>query len=180
MFCRRSLLSRIRDAAIFLAVPSIATSIGRRTADAQEKETTPDAQDKFQIMPFDNPPFGAPPLTFGKRSGVTVIVKTDVELVKSLVPAPLKPVGPELMIQQHMNTIEHPLRVRYPNATVIVPVSMNDKEGFYMARVYEGSPDATMLTIWGREIWGFPKIAADTNVYREGNRTTRAVKILKR
>jgi acetoacetate decarboxylase len=68
------------------------------------------------------------------------------------------------------------MRVTYPNATVIVPVSMNDTQGFYMARVYEGSPDAAMLTIWGREIWGFPKIAADTNVCREGDFTSSYVR----
>jgi acetoacetate decarboxylase len=77
-----------------------------------------------------------------------------------------------VMIQQNMNTLTHPLHVAYPNACVIVPSLLDGALGFYMARVYEGSSAATMLTIWGREIWGFPKIAGDSNVTRDGQRTT--------
>lgn len=191
MLNRRSLLSRTRNAALAaLAAPAVVAGFASQFARAQETETdaepkpkpdtkpepdaepaSPQASRGFAAMPLDNPPYGAPPLTFGRRSGITVTVKTDSELVRSLVPAPLEPTGSELMIQQHQNTIVAPLRVHYPNATVIVPVSFNGSEGFYMARVYEGSADATRLSIWGREIWGFPKIAAETEVWREKNRT---------
>jgi acetoacetate decarboxylase len=97
-------------------------------------------------------------------------------MVQSLVPAPLKPVGPDLIIQQHRNTIAQPVLYHYPNANVIVPVMFGETSGFYMARVYEGSYDATTLTIWGREIWGFPKIAAETDAVREGNRASSYVR----
>lgn len=176
MFSRRTMLARLRNATVMAAVPTFVNNLWCRTAHTQETTPSADQADGFAIMPFDNYPYGAPPLTFGERHGVTVIVKTDAALVESLVPAPLIPAGSELMIQQHMNTIKSPLHVTYPNATVIVPVTLGDTSGFYMARVYEGSGQATMLTIWGREIWGFPKIAADTNVLRQGNATTSYVR----
>ena len=176
MLSRRSLFSRLRDAAVALATPPIATGIFGRTTNAEEPQGTASSRHDFHTMPFDNPPFGAPPLTFGERFGVTVIVRTDIDLVRSLVPPPLQPAGSELMIQQNMNTITAPLQVKYPNATVIVPASLGQTDGFYMARVYEGSAHATMLTIWGREMYGFPKVAADTNVSRQGNQTSSYVR----
>lgn len=176
MFSRRTLFARVRNAAVGIAVPTFVNNLWCRTGLAQQSAPSPSQADGFAIMPFDNHPYGAPPLIFGERYGVTVIVKTDAALVESLVPAPLKPAGSELMIQQHMNTIMSPLHVTYPNATVIVPITLGDASGFYMARVYEGSSQATMLTIWGREIWGFPKIAADTNVLRQRNTNTSYVR----
>jgi len=80
------------------------------------------------------------------------------------------------MLQQYMNTIIRPLQVSYPNACVIIPASLKGNSGFYMVRVFEGSNQATMLTIWGREIWGFPKVAADTNVTRKGKRASSFVR----
>ena len=123
-------------------------------------------------MPFDNPTFTVSTVTFGRRRGITLIIETDIELVRSLVPAPLGAVGSQLLIQQHMNTITSPVVVSYPNATIAVPASLNGREGFYISRIYEGSDESTMLSIWGREIWGFPKIAARVSVSEAGANVT--------
>jgi acetoacetate decarboxylase len=123
-------------------------------------------------MPFDNPTFTVSTVTFGRRRGITLVTETDSELVRSLVPAPLTAVGSQLLIQQHVNTITSPTEVSYPNATIAVPASLNGREGFYISRIYEGSDEATMLTVWGREIWGFPKIAAKVAVSETGAQVT--------
>jgi len=175
MLSRRSWFSRLRNAVVASALPSlfgVSTARALPAGEDAKEEAAAQPSEGFRAMPLDNHPYGKPPITFGQRHGITVIVKTASDLVRSLVPAPLEPAGTELMVQQHMNAITHPLRVRYPNATVIVPVSLEETQGFYMARVYEGGADATMLTIWGREIWGFPKVAADTDVWRNENRAT--------
>ncbi len=171
MFCRRALFARLRDAAVALTVPAFATSTAACAAATGKLKGSSDSGTDFHPMPFDNPPYGAPPLTFGERHGVTVIVKTDDDLIRSLLPRPLKPDGMTVMVQQQMNTITHPLAVEYPNGTIVIPAVLGELSGFYMARVYEGSENATMLTIWGREIWGFPKIAAKTDVKRKGDQT---------
>ena len=179
MFTRRSLFSRGRDALLAMTIPSFAAASACRAVRAAAPSDDGSSTGSFRTMPFDNPPYGAPPITFGDRSGVNVFVKTDPQFVRSLLPEPLKPDsrpwdsedGDILMIQQNNNLITHPLRVAYPNAVVIVPASLGETFGYYMARVYEGSGDSTMLTIWGREIWGFPKIAGEVSVTRVGNKT---------
>jgi acetoacetate decarboxylase len=82
------------------------------------------------------------------------------------------------MVEQAMNSIVAPMKVDYPNAVVIVPAVLNGQDVYYMSRVYEGSEQSTMLTIWGREIWGFPKVAADVRVAKEGRNVTSRVRAL--
>lgn len=184
MFCRRSFFERIRTSALVLAAPSIAAICSSRWTVAGESKQSGDSAEGFRAMPWDHPPYGAPPLTFGERCGITILAETKRELIRSMLPRPLEldvsatasGDGAVVMLQQYLNTITHPLRVSYPNATVIVPAILGDKPGFYMARIYEGSNQATMLSIWGREIWGFPKVAAETNVLRKGKLVTAFVR----
>ncbi|MEZ6115356.1 MAG: acetoacetate decarboxylase family protein [Pirellulaceae bacterium] len=123
-------------------------------------------------MPMDNPAFPVSPITFGARHGLTVITQADPELLQQLLRLPLSSVGNKLIIQFNFNTITSPIQVDYPNVTVIVPAVFGEQAGLYFARVYEGSAQATMLSLWGREIWGFPKVAADVEVIRHSSSGT--------
>jgi acetoacetate decarboxylase len=92
---------------------------------------------------------------------------TVSHLVRQWFPFPLAVVGNELIFQFNFNVITSPIHVDYHNAIVMVPATLGDWEGLYFARVYEGSAQSAMLSIWGREIWGFPKVAADVTVSRD-------------
>ena len=129
--------------------------------------TRPSATDLAKAMPFDNPTFQVAPVTFGARHGLIVVGRTDSEFINKLLPDPLAAVGTDLILQFNFNTITSPVDASYHNAHVIVPAMFDGREGLYFARVYEGSAQAAMLSIWGREIWGFPKVAADINVSRD-------------
>lgn len=121
-------------------------------------------------MPLDNPTFQVAPVIFGPRYGLTIVAKTEPDLIRQLLPSPLSAVGSELIFQFNFNTITSPIQVDYHNATVIVPSVFGERGGLYFARVYEGSAQSAMLSIWGREIWGFPKVAADVDVTRNQKR----------
>lgn len=128
---------------------------------------SPSAVDLAKAMPFDSPTFQVAPVTFGARHGLTVVGTTDIELVNRLLPRPLAVVRSELILQFNFNTITSPIDVAYHNAIVFVPATLRGRDGLYVARIYEGSSQAAMLSIWGREIWGFPKVAADISISRD-------------
>lgn len=130
-------------------------------------KTPPSATEFAKAMPFDNPTFQVAPVVFGARHGLTVVGTTDTGFINRLLPPPLVAVGSDLILQFNFNTITSPVDVSYHNATVIVPAKLYGRGGLYFARIYEGSRQAAMLSIWGREIWGFPKVAADVSVARD-------------
>ena len=77
-----------------------------------------------------------------------------------------------------MNSIVTPTKIDYPNAVVMVPAVLDGQDVFYMSRIYEGSEQSTVLTIWGREIWGFPKVAADVDVTKKTRSVTSRMRAL--
>jgi acetoacetate decarboxylase len=138
------------------------------------------AFNSFRSMPFDTAPYLAPPLVYGEWDGINVAFKTSPELVRKLLPSPLKPdatpwgstEGDVLLITMCNYTLVKPRPVNYRATSLIIPATLNDKLGLYEARVYEDGEDPTMLTIWGREIWGFPKLAGKTDVVLDGKRAS--------
>ena len=130
---------------------------------------------RFKSMPFDTSPYLAPPLVYGEWHGTNVAFKTSPELVRRLLPAPLIPdatpwgatEGDVMLITQCQYNLAEPLSITYRCTSLMIPATLNGKLGLYEVRVYEDGEDPTLLTIWGREIWGFPKLAGKTQVTRK-------------
>ena len=139
---------------------------------AEASQTHQSRADLATAMPFDNPTFEVAPVIFGARHGLTVVAPVDSELVTRLLPPRLASVGSDLILQFNFNPITSPVNATYHNVAVIVPATFDGRDGLYFSRIYEGSAQAAMLSIWGREIWGFPKVAADVDVSRDSRTAT--------
>lgn len=117
--------------------------------------------------PADAPPFFTPPIVYGPWRGLSVAIRTSPRVVRQMTPEPLvpdaspwgSPEGDVLVLALNDYEVVRPFSLRYRNACVMVPASYQGRRGMFTARMFEDGDDPTLLTIWGRETWGFPKLA---------------------
>ncbi|MCX5495570.1 acetoacetate decarboxylase [Kaistia dalseonensis] len=128
-----------------------------------------DVRSKAFAMPLHNPSYPRPPYKFYNREFITISYRTDIELVRELVPEPLEVIG---------DTVTYEF-IRMPDSTgfgdytetgQVIPVRFTGadgvvQEGGYVLDMYldDDSPIAG-----GRELWGFPKKLAKPEVTHEG------------
>jgi len=119
-------------------------------------------------MPLNNPAFPRGPYRFYNREFVVITYRTDIEILRAMVPAPLEVVG---------DTVAYEF-IRMPDSTgfgdytetgQVIPVRFRAadgtvQEGGYVHAMYldDNSPIAG-----GREIWGFPKKLATPKISHE-------------
>lgn len=130
--------------------------------------------------PFDNTNLSSgdaaywpQPYRFEKNEWLLVDIKTTPEILRALVPEPLKP-NPENIISLYIGrfNIVEPGKVSYLEAGLIIPASIyeektkKEKWGGYLPILYL---DKMGPIIGGREIYGFPKQDAEIEFARNDN-----------
>ncbi|MCB1310808.1 MAG: acetoacetate decarboxylase [Sedimentitalea sp.] len=111
-------------------------------------------------MPLTCPSFPRGPYRFIDREFLTITYRTDMEVLRRIVPEPLK--IPEPLVKYEF--------IRMPNSTgfgdytesgQVIPVTLNGVAGGYSHSMYlnDEAPIAG-----GREIWGFPKKLAEPSL----------------
>ncbi len=121
-------------------------------------------------MPATGPAYPPPPWRYRDCRILVLTLRSDPEVVKRLVPAPLVPNadGVVMMWLGNMHAIE-PFELDYLEYGLGVPVEHDGKPGIYCTHLY--LDDDTAIA-GGREIWGWPKKLAAMAFNVEGNRVT--------
>jgi len=120
-------------------------------------------------MPLNDPAYPRPPYKFYNREFVVITYRTDIDVLRAVVPEPLEVVS---------DTVAYEF-IRMPDSTgfgdytetgQVIPVRFTDtdgtvQDGSYVHSMYldDHSPIAG-----GREIWGFPKKLARPRITHEG------------
>jgi acetoacetate decarboxylase len=131
-------------------------------------------------MPLTGPQFGAPPITFSDTKMVAITFKTTPEILQKLVPRPLVPNPDNLMFvyfgrfnPQDYTSGEFVIKgISYLEVAFGVPAAFSNQLGGYMVYMYL---DKASPTIFGRELWGYPKKDADITMIEEDGKITARV-----
>ena len=130
--------------------------------------------------PFDNTnlssgdsAFWPQPYIYEKNEMLFVDIKTTPEILRALVPEPLKP-NPENIITLYVGRLHlvEPGKVSYLEAALMIPSSIyeektkKEKLGSYFPVLYL---DVVGPITGGREIYGFPKTDAEIELTRNDN-----------
>ncbi len=116
--------------------------------------------------------YGSQPYRFEKNEWLLVDIKTTPEILRALVPAPLKP-NPDNLIMLYIgrfNIVEP--EISYLEAGLIIPASIYEEKtkiekwGGHLPILYL---DEVGPIIGGREIYGFPKQGAEIEFARNDN-----------
>jgi acetoacetate decarboxylase len=132
----------------------------------------------FSVNP---PPYALPPYQYRNNEMFTIIVKTDPELLRTLVPEPMVPnADARMVIYIGWLHIEKPKQITYGEAGIMVPVTLGDRAGTYMPILYL---DEMETLTSGREVWGFPKFRGEvafnrTETFVEASVSSGGVKII--
>lgn len=107
----------------------------------------------------DPSPYAMPPYQYRDNEMFTIVLKTDPELLRTLVPEPLEPNADNIMvIYIGWLHIEEPKHITYGEAGIMIPTSFGDRLGTYMPILYL---DEMETLTSGREVWGFPKFRGE-------------------
>ena len=130
--------------------------------------------------PFDNTNLSSgdlaywpQPYIYEKNEMLFVDIKNTPEILRALVPAPLKP-NPENIITLYVGRLHlvEPGKVSYLEAALMIPASIYEEKtkiekwGGYLPILYL---DEVGPIIGGREIYGFPKQGAEIEFARNDN-----------
>ena len=116
-------------------------------------------------MPGVAPLYEAPPYIYQGNRSINIVFKTTPETLQALVPAPLVP-NPDsvLFIYFGQLNVVTPIRYRYLEMGIGVPVSFSDNAGQYAVYLYL---DKAGAIVPGREIYGWPKKDAEISFTEE-------------
>lgn len=133
-----------------------------------------DIEESFQpeleaySMPWSAPILTPPPFQFRDNHMITVVFRSEMEVLNELVPPPLVP-NPDGLMFFYIGELGFELEIidRFPylEAGVGVPVTFEGSSGNYFIALYL---DKALPIVGGREIWGFPKKDAEI-VYEEAS-----------
>jgi acetoacetate decarboxylase len=124
-------------------------------------------------IPAVAPLYEAPPYIYQGNRSINILFKTSPETLKALVPAPLVP-NPDcvLFIYFTQFNVVTPIRFRYLEMGIGVPVTFSDTAGQYAVYVYL---DQAGAIVPGREIYGWPKKDAAVYFIEEKDSTSARV-----
>lgn len=122
-------------------------------------------------MPVTAPLYHEPPYLYRGGNSLIVVYQTKEEILKQIVPEPLKPVEGNLVFAW-INEFDAVGLGPYHEAIISMPVEFQGDVGNYMAYLYL---DSDTPTVAGREIWGFPKKAGRFTLTEEAEVATRSV-----
>ena len=137
-------------------------------------ENESDIEESFQpeleaySMPWSAPILSPPPTQFRDNHMITVVFRSEMEVLNKLVPPPLVP-NPDGLMFFYIGELgfESEIIDRFPylEAGIGVPVTFEASSGNYFVALYL---DKALPIVGGREIWGFPKKDAEI-VYEEAS-----------
>ena len=110
-------------------------------------------------MPSGSPLFPEPPYFYKNNNVISILFRTSAEILRELVPSPLLPNNDNLaFIYVGEFNVEAPLKGKYKEAGIGIPVIFKERFGNYLVSLYLDSAHAIA---GGREIWGWPKKDAE-------------------
>jgi acetoacetate decarboxylase len=129
------------------------------------------SKDMGYSMPVIAPIYHEPPYLYRGGNSLICVYRTKEEILKQIVPEPLKPAEGNLVFAwiNKFNTIG---LGPYNEAIISTPVEFQGTAGNYMVYLYLDSDTPIMA---GREIWGFPKKAGHFTLSEEAEVVTRSV-----
>ncbi len=130
---------------------------------------------KAFCMPATAPMYLPPPFRYEGCRWMTIIFRTNPDVIQSLVPEPLVPDPiPILGLYVARLSISEPLASTYHEAGLAARVSLDGKLGMYFSNLYL---DSALGVVVGREIWGFPKKPAQIVYKEEGGQISTVVSL---
>ncbi|MFN8770789.1 MAG: acetoacetate decarboxylase [Neisseriaceae bacterium] len=104
-------------------------------------------------MPLTSPSFPKSEFRFVNREFFVITYETDIEILKSIVPEPLKVNSPKVNFE-FIRMPDSSGFGDYTESGQVIPVEFEGQHGNYVHAMY--LDDASPI-VAGREIWGFPK-----------------------
>jgi acetoacetate decarboxylase len=119
--------------------------------------TEEEVRNKGFAMPMHNPAFPPGPYRFVDREFLIITYRTDPDLLRKAIPAPLKFVDPIVKFE-FINMPDSTGFGHYCESGQVIPVTLDGVAGGYVHSMYlnDHPPIAA-----GRELWGFPKKLGD-------------------
>jgi acetoacetate decarboxylase len=122
------------------------------------KEMTEDeVRERAFAMPLHNPAYPPGPYRFVNREYLIIEYRTDPEVLRKLIPAPLELAEPVVKFE----FIKMPDSTGfgdYSESGQVIPVTLNGKRGGFVLSMFLNDHPPTAA---GRELWGFPKKIAE-------------------
>lgn len=115
--------------------------------------TEDDVRRNAFAMPINNPAFPPGPYRFVDREYLIISYRTDPDVLRRLIPAPLQMIEPVVRFE-FINMPDSTGFGHYCEAGQVIPVTLDGVAGGYVHSMYlnDHPPIAA-----GRELWGFPK-----------------------
>jgi acetoacetate decarboxylase len=116
-------------------------------------------------MPSVSPLYLEPPYYYKSNNTISVVFRTEADTLRELVPLPLIP-NPANIAFVYIGefNVEAPLKGKYREAGIGIPVIFKERPGNYFVSLYLDSAHAI---VGGREIWGWPKKDAEITFIEE-------------
>ena len=109
------------------------------------------------------------PYVFEGSVNYFISIKSSPEVLRDLVPEPLKPLPDgEMTVVFAKHKIVSPAKIEYNEAFFVIPVSYGTVYGGYLPVLYL---DKIETITPAREIWGYNKVGAEFEFITEGNMT---------
>ena len=125
------------------------------------------AEEAF-CMPTAAPFYGTPPFTYKDNRILSVLFKTNPEVLRKLVPQPLIPNADNfIFVYIGILNVGDPPTFTYKEMGIGIPVSLSGIPGNFCPYMYL---DKAMPIAGGREIYGFPKKDSDFKFIEEKGR----------
>ncbi len=110
-------------------------------------------------MPSASPLYPEPPYYYKGNNEISVVFRTEADTLRELVPLPLLPNRDNLaFVYVGEFNIDAPLKGKYKEAGIGIPVIFKERLGNYFVSLYL---DSAYAIAGGREIWGWPKKDAE-------------------
>ena len=104
-------------------------------------------------MPYTSPSFPKSEFRFVNREFFVITYETDIDVLREIVPEPLKVVEPIVKFE-FIRMPDSSGFGDYTESGQVIPVEFESKRGSYVHAMYL---DDVSPIVAGREIWGFPK-----------------------
>jgi acetoacetate decarboxylase len=106
-------------------------------------------------MPAASAYYLSPPYFYKNNNGINIVFRTTPEVLHDLLPPRLNPKPDNLAFFYAGDfNVEAPVKVKYKEAGIGIPVLFEGKAGNYFVYLYL---DLAAAIVPGREIWGWPK-----------------------
>lgn len=113
-----------------------------------------EVKEKAFAMPITNPAYNRGPVRFLNREIIIIAYKTDIEMLKKVVPEPLLPAS-DIILYEWIRMPDSSGLGSYMESGQVIPVTYKGKPGSYTHSMYL---DNLPGIIAGREVIGFPKV----------------------